>query len=102
MKRPDNAKPPKKGDWGCPDAQFRESYPNIAQYLCDGFYDDGKPRERSSLKVSMDSDYVSIALNDPAEKRGLYTTAPSLTDALGMMEGILQSGKAEFRKWKFK
>ena len=100
MKRVTPTAPSKKGAWSCPDPTFLKTFPTIAEYCCDDRWDDGKPRTVCTLRVGFDSSYVQLALNDSEGKQGLYTSAPSLQEALTLMEEILASGKAQWRRWK--
>jgi len=100
MKRDTPVKSSKKGDVQCPDQEFGGPYPSVSNYLCDAWWDDGKPREPSSLSIKMDETYVHVGLMDHAQRRSVYCTAPSLVQALTMLEDLLASGKVSWRTWK--
>jgi len=100
MQREKPVPPPKKGHVSCPDESFMSQFPSVSAYLCDVWWDDGKPREPSSLSIKMDGTYVHIGLMDHAMSRSLYCTAPSLQDALLMLEEVLKGGQASWRAWK--
>lgn len=84
----------------CPDPDFGKRFPTIASYLCDPWWDDGKPREVGSLTVRMGDANVGIALTDPEAKASCYTTAATFYEALELMEGALTAGRAVWRRWK--
>jgi len=100
MKRPKSSPPPAKGKWMCPDASFSQRYPSLAQYLCDAMWEDGQPRQLSSLSVKMDSSSVSLSLSDHETSSSAYTTATSLQEALELMEAGITAGTVVFRPWK--
>lgn len=102
MKRETPVKPPKKGEVVCADSEFSGRYPNVTSYLCDAWWDDGKPREPSGLSIKMDESYVHCGLMDYDRERSVYCTAPSLSEALEMLEGLLASGSVSWRVWKGK
>lgn len=101
MKRPSQAPGPKKGSFTCPDAAFLKNYPELARGLCDPWWDDGKPRDPWSLKVSMRDDGVMLALTDKESKLVSFTTAAGLHDALLAIETALTNGTISWRKSKW-
>lgn len=100
MKR--HAPPPKgkQGSWSCPDPDFGKRFPTIAAFLCDCWWDDGKPRDVGSLSVRMSDDNLTISLVDPENKASCFTTAETLTEAFTLLEAALASGRAVWRRWK--
>lgn len=100
MKRPDHVPSKAAGVVGqCSDETWVKKYPMILQYLTDDKYDDGAARDVSALSISIRDGDIALALNDKDLKCSMYTQADSLTKALQLMEGALQSGKAEWRPW---
>jgi len=100
MKRPSESKKPAKGKYLCADTEFAMRYPAIAAHLCDGWWDDGKPRECGSMTVRMGPDTVNLALTEPSAKASCYTTAGSLIEALELLNKALVEEAAVFRPWK--
>lgn len=100
MKKPAEAGKSQKGKVVCVDTEFGEKYPTITIYLCDGFWDDGKPREPSSISVRMDSAAVHLSISDHALQCSAYTAAPDLEAALCLLEAALKSDLAVWRPWK--
>lgn len=100
MKRPEKNTPKKKGEWSCPDKGFEKNYPTIARYLCDGFWEDGKPRELSVLSINFSQGCVSLSLADKDLQQSCYTTAETVQDALGLLEEALAADKVTWRAWK--
>ena len=101
VKRPSQASRPKKGEFECPDAAFQSNYPELARFLCDEYFDDGKPRKRGTLKIWMDDVGVHLYLNDPDSKMGAFTTAEGLTEALMGAEAALGGGTISWRRSKY-
>jgi len=101
MKRPSQAPGPKKGSFNCPDSAFLSNYPELARGLCDCWWDDGKPREPWTLKVSMRDDGVMIAINDKDNKLVSFTSAEGLTEAFMAIEAALAGGGLSWRKSKW-
>lgn len=101
VKRPSQAARPKKGDFVCPDRAFQSIHPELAKSLCDPWWDDGKPRKVSTLKVWMDEDAVHLCLTDPDSKLVAFTTASGLTEALVELEAALAEGTLGWKKSKY-
>lgn len=85
---------------GCPDAEFARMYPTIAAYLSDDRWDDGKPRELSSLTVSIVGGLLQLALNDKARGCSCYSSAPSLGEALALLDNAVLEERVQWRVWK--
>jgi len=100
MKRPALPGKSNREKWVCPDKEFQKLYPTITQYLCDGFWEDGKPREPSSLSVRMDGAETHVSLSDHALQCSFYTAAGTLTEGLSLMEEALAAGRGTWRPWK--
>lgn len=100
MKRPAEAGKGQKGKIQGTDTQFIKNYPTISQYLLDGFWDDGKAREPSSLSIRMDGASVHISLSDHALQVSAYTAGPTLEDTLALLEAALAGGQVAWRPWK--
>lgn len=100
MKRASAPTKKKTAGWECPDAGFAVIYPKLAEFLCDGTWDDGKPRDVGSLTVRMGGDSVFVSLTDYESKSSLFTNAESLTEALGAIETALANGMGKWRRWK--
>jgi len=101
MKRPSQAPGSKKGSFHCPDSAFLSNYPELARGLCDCWWDDGKPREPWTFKVSMRDDGVMIAVNDKDSKLVSFTSSSGLTECLMAIEAALASSTLSWRKSKW-
>ncbi len=99
MKDDMEGKQGKAGKWTPPSDPFLKPYPIISQFLTDCFFDNGKKRETSSLKVKFWSDSVDISLNDHEKQRSCTTTSETLERALELLERHLAAGGAPWREW---
>lgn len=83
-----------------PDTVFAKKYPKISEFMSDGWWEDGKPRELSSIAINFNGGVVNIGLSDHAQARTAYSTAESIEEALGLLEASLVSGRPVWRSWK--
>lgn len=100
MKREKPPASPTKGMWAVPDKDWARLYPQITTHLCDSWWDDGSPRETSSLTVRMGEGSVQISLTDYELKRTAFTTADTFEAAMALMEEALAKGQCRFHPWK--
>jgi len=100
MKRPTTPSKPKKGSVHESSCPILSKVPTVWEYLADGTWDDGKPREVSRMSIEARGGAVQVALHDPALRQSLYTDADTVEEALALMEGALQAGTAPWRPWK--
>jgi hypothetical protein len=100
MKRP-KASPASKGKTVVTsDAEFLKRYPVLTQWMTDGKWDDGKPREVSTLSVNLKEGVVNLGLSDHEAQASLYTTAGTLQEALEQLEAALRDETGAWRPWK--
>jgi len=102
LKRIHASQASKKGQWSCGDKAFAESYPSLAQFLCDAWWDDGKPRAVGALSIKFGPQDVSIILSDPDEKCSAFTTGVSLPEAFELANAALANGSIAWRRWRGK
>lgn len=102
MKRREPPKPGKKGEVICPDTAFAKAYPTLAAGMCDGLWDDGKPREVWTLSIRMKEKGVLLTVTDKNYGECLYTEGEGLDDALALVEHALSQGVASWRKFSRK
>jgi hypothetical protein len=101
MQRPQGPKPPKKGEFACPDDEFHSNYPKLAAGMCDEWWDDGKPREPWTIKIAMSAEGVLITVNDKSSKLVAFTTAATLEEGLSAIETALEGAGLSWRKSKW-
>lgn len=99
MKREQIEKQTKAGKFIHPKTGELASFPTMAEYLLDCFWDDGKPRECCTLSIKFLGDNVQLSMNDKELRRSITTTAESLQDAMDAMERCLAAGRAPWRPW---
>lgn len=82
-----------------PDEGFKGDYPYITEYLYSGAFEDGTPRQRSTITLMAgDVHGLKCVLNDREQARSLWVTAPDLVDLMETLEHALASEKPS---WKF-
>jgi len=82
------------------DPTFEAKWPQVWAYLSTNRWDDGAPRETSTLMVIAELGLVKLGLNDRAEGRSLWVTGDGLDTALTALEDALDSGRADWRQSK--
>lgn len=99
MKRPDGSRPggavPRASALG-----LEESYPTLAEYLCDTAWEDGKPREVATLLVVTELGAWKACVNDRACARSLWVSAESFAGVLEATEAALCSLSPGWRQVK--
>jgi len=101
MKRPSQASRPVKGAFTCPDDAFLANYPELARGMSDCWWDDGKPREPCSMKITFREDTVMFARTDKDNKMVAFTTADGVTEGFMAIEAALAGGGLSWRKSKW-
>lgn len=100
MKRPD--KPVNEGIGEVPmvDAKWASAHPLIVEHLTHASWDDGTPREVSTITVFVNDGRIKLCLNDREAQCSLYVTADTMQGAFASLEKQLASGpRADWRKW---
>lgn len=100
MKRPESSGSDKPRGGGCPDPRLKKTCPNVVEYMTDSAWEDGKPRDTSTLTVFLEDGMVKVALNDRACSRSLYASSDTLEGAIGALEQRLREQSPEWRSWK--
>lgn len=100
MKKPDRSQSAAIAATGQADEAFQKKYPNVLAYLLDTAWDDGSPREPSSLALSLKDGQWQAALNDKALKASFYSSAPDMLSSLRLLEKALAEGVSAWRPWK--
>lgn len=72
-------------------------WPHLITYLSDSKWDDGAPRETSTLMLLVEDGCLKACLNDRAMQRSLWVAAGGLVAALDVLEGHLEEGSGEWR-----
>lgn len=98
MKRPDVVQRAAEG--GFPDPAFAKQFPTLAEYLGDDRWEDGQPRDLSSIQLKVQDGMVLAVLQDHELSRGLYVVGDSVQAALKALEKHASSPTADWRAWK--
>lgn len=100
MKRENAERQGKRGRWVYQGDSVIGPYPTIMEYMTDAYWEDGKPRETSSLTINVGGDQVRVSLNDKPGKRSVNTSAVNLVGALEALEAVLATGAPPWRHWR--
>lgn len=97
-------KPKPKDDQGRPvkftgDKQSQAVYPTVCEYLTTTQYGDGSPRQTSTIVLCADDGAWKAAINDRDNRRSLWVTAPSLDEAVSLLEEALNVPQPPWRSW---
>jgi hypothetical protein len=83
-----------------PDEVWRNKLPTVCEYLSHDQWDDGKPRELSTVAIKLVDGRVTAVMNDPELRRSLYVSGPDVLKAMASLERALASPNADWRAWK--
>ena len=100
MKKPDGQQQDAARSTGCPDEALMKKYPRIVEYLTTTQWEDGSSRQTSSVAITINDGMIQVALNDKELKQSMYSSAGSMTEALGLMEKALAANVDGWRAWK--
>ena len=99
MKRPEPIPEGDPSSTSFPDATWAKSMPHVCEYLHDDRWEDGKPREVSTIVIKEEDGRVVVALNDKDLSRSLYRSGETVAEALKALEKALATQSADWRKW---
>jgi hypothetical protein len=90
----------KPGKWAQGSEPFLKAFPTIAQYCTDFWWEKtNKPRIPCTLSITFFGEAVQLTMNDKEKDRSMHTVAPTVLDALELMESHLAAGNAPWRSW---
>lgn len=72
-------------------------YPDVWAMLTDDRWDDGSPRERSTILILVDGGTVKLWLNDRAMGRAAWVSGETVEGALEALNGALYDGTVAWR-----
>lgn len=87
---------------GWPDAGFKAKCPVLTAFLEDDKWDDGKPRELSSLSLKLQDGLVLGVLNDQDGRRSLYRAAQTVAEVLQKLDESASDPESDWRAWNNK
>jgi hypothetical protein len=79
------------------DMAFQRSCPALWEYLTQGKYPDGSPRQKSSLLLFPQDGAFKIMLKDPDAGRCLWAASPTITGLFTVLEGALNEPQPDWR-----
>lgn len=82
------------------DPSFRQDYPVLAEYLELLVWEDGSPRQPSTLLIFCEDGCYKACVNDRAQGRVSFYTSATFTELLHSVEAGLAGGGADWRKAK--
>lgn len=82
-----------------PSEPLLKDFPLVAQFLSDGFWEDGKPRDVPSLSIIVGVDSVTLSFVDLPERRSTSTTAKTIKDGLRLLEALCARPSLPWRYW---
>lgn len=82
-----------------PTDKFWDKFPNLAMVLCDGWWDDGTPRDCPQLGIRLTSDGVQLSIIDIGLRRSTSTVAPTLFEGLSLVEALCALPRLPWRDW---
>lgn len=87
--------------WKLPADPFWTKYPTLARFCTDFWWTKPvkKPRKPCKLSIVFFSDMVNVSVNDEEKRRSMHTTAPTIAEALELIEDHLAAGNAPWRPW---
>jgi hypothetical protein len=71
--------------------------PVVTEYLTSTVWDDGTPRERSTLIVVIEAGMLKVCLSDKATGRSLWRSGSSLEEVIQGMEEVIVFQQADWR-----
>lgn len=101
MKKPTRpAKPEVIDQW--PDGRWLDRFPLLCEHISDATWEDGSPREVSTLVIRGQDSMVMVAVNDREAKQSLYRSGNSVEEALTALEAALEGTAPDWRPWSGK
>lgn len=82
------------------DPAFLARYPVIWEYMTIDSYDDGKPRQRSTLLFVVEDGAWKCCLNDRDQQRSLWLAGGSFEAVLAVLEATLDDPRAIWRHYQ--
>lgn len=79
------------------DEDFYARYPTLWEYLTAFKWDDGKPRQTSTLLIFVDSGVLKICINDRDNNRSAFVSKGTVEETLMAMESALLEESIEWR-----
>ena len=79
------------------DPEFAKSYPAVYEYMTASVYPDGTTRKTSTLTLFCEDGQLKVCLSDKDRNAVLFSAGKGLKQALGALEGLLESDATPWR-----
>ena len=79
-------------------SEYAVLFPRLFEYVTEGAWEDGTPRQTSSLLMFFEDGYWKTCLNDRALGRTLWATGVNPEAAITSLEAALASEAADWRR----
>jgi hypothetical protein len=76
------------------------AYPSLSEYVSSAVWEDGTPRETSTLLMFFEEGLFKMCLTDRALQRSLWSSGEEPADCWATLEVLLTEGRGEWRKSK--
>jgi len=82
------------------DCDIAGSYPRLYEFIMDGVYDDGKPRETGTMLVCFGQGLWKAWLHDKDSAASCWVSGSTLQNVLDAAEAVFEEGCGEWRATK--
>lgn len=90
----------KPGKWAVPQGEpLFAGLTELLREMTDAFWDDGKPRETSTISIRLGVDSCQVSLNNKEEMHSITTNATTVQEALQGIETALNATNPPWRTW---
>jgi len=84
------------------DEDFFEEWPTVWEYLSETRFDDGKPRETSTVLIFVDAERLKVCLSDREANEVAFVSGATFKEAMDALERGLAGGTLDWRPGKRK
>jgi len=97
VKRPQHVQSGIPAGVACADPAWQERWPALCSHLFDLKYEDGAPRQTSTLMLLAEQGVAKACLNDREAERSAWVSGRSFTEALDALEAGLVEDRLDWR-----
>jgi len=97
IKRPQSDQSGVPADAACVDPSWQERWPTLCSYLFDLRYEDGTPRQTSTLMLLAEQGVAKACLNDREAERSAWVSGRALSEVLDALEVGLANDRLDWR-----
>lgn len=78
-------------------SRFAMEYPAVWEYLTADSFDDGKPRQTSTVTLFVEGGLCKVVLRDREAQQALFASGETVEGVLASLEGMLVDALADWR-----